>query len=111
SPALRAGVACEASSYKGAGNPVYSGQLPELALKLPQIRRRDIPDLPRFEGLPPLLARILAGRGITSLDEVPLTLEHLPAPALLHGLEQAVALLREAKRNHWRILVIGDYDA
>ena len=80
-------------------------------MKLPQIRRRDIPDLPHFDGLPPLLARILAGRGITSLDEVPLTLEHLPAPAQLAGLDQAVALLREAKRNHWRILVIGDYDA
>ena len=80
-------------------------------MKLPQIRRRDLSNLTYLPGVPPLLGRILAGRGITDLDQVPLALDQLPAPAQLHNMDQAVALLKEAHRQHWRILVIGDYDA
>lgn len=80
-------------------------------MKLPQIRRREITTLPHFDGLSPLLTRILAGRGIQQLDEVPLGLDQLPSPDLLPDIVPAVALLEQALREHWRILVIGDYDA
>lgn len=80
-------------------------------MKLPQIQRREVQQLPQWEGIPPLLARILAGRGIISPDELPLGLDKLPAPTLMPAIDQAVALLLEARQQQSRILVIGDYDA
>jgi len=80
-------------------------------LKLPQIRRRSLSTLADWQDLPPILARVLAGRGVARPDEVPLTLDCLPSPTLLSGLPQAVALLMEARREGWNILVVGDYDA
>lgn len=79
-------------------------------MKLPEIRCRPVAGLEAWRDASPLLARVLAGRGIRSPDDVPLTLRHL-APASFPGLEQAVALLRRARAEHWRILVVGDYDA
>lgn len=80
-------------------------------MKLPQIRRRELSTLSDWQDLPPILARVLAGRGIQRPDEVPLTLDQLPSPTLMPGLDKAVALLMEARRQGWKILIIGDYDA
>nr|WP_276315452.1 single-stranded-DNA-specific exonuclease RecJ [Alloalcanivorax xenomutans] len=61
--------------------------------------------------VPPLLARILAARGMSGAEELDLSLNRLPHPRQFGGLEQAVALLLQARREHWRVCVVGDYDA
>ncbi len=78
-----------------------------------QIVRRNTPKLPpeQFPSLHPLLARIVASRGITSTDELEHSLGQLLPFTALKGVEQAVALLAEALEKQWRILIIGDFDA
>lgn len=61
--------------------------------------------------LPPLLARIYAGRGIQRCDELHHSLEQLPSFHQLKGIDEAVSLLAEALQRRWRILVVGDFDA
>ena len=78
---------------------------------LPVIRRRPIAAVADWPQMPAVLARVLAGRGITSMSEVPLTLDRLPSPSAMPGLAEALPLLLEARRANWRILVVGDYDA
>lgn len=80
------------------------------ASSYPRIRRRpsvsvDWPDVP------PLLARILANRGLTSAEQLELTLGRLPHPDGFRGLAAAVELLLAAREQHWRICIVGDYDA
>lgn len=78
-----------------------------------QIVRRKAPEQPpeKFPGLHPLLARIVASRGIQSADELEHSLGQLLPFTALKGVEQAVALLAEALEKRWRILIIGDFDA
>jgi single-stranded-DNA-specific exonuclease len=67
----------------------------------------------RFSYLQPLVAQILYSRDIVALEEVEDFLEGAFAPDnpfLLKGVEQAVALIREAIRQGHRIVVYGDYD-
>lgn len=80
-------------------------------MKLPEIRRRRPHTEPEMPGLSPLLARILAARGVTSAEEVEPALKHLPAPDGLPGLGEAVPLLRSLRESGGRILIVGDYDA
>ncbi|MFO7593294.1 MAG: single-stranded-DNA-specific exonuclease RecJ [Pseudomonadota bacterium] len=61
--------------------------------------------------LPPLLARIYAGRGVASTSELNHSLEKLLPFHRLKGIEAAVQLLAEALEKQWRILVVGDFDA
>lgn len=77
----------------------------------PLIRRRQPSSIPTWPNLPPLLARVLAARGITREEELDLGLGRLPGPHGFGGLEAAVALLLEAREQHWRICIVGDYDA
>lgn len=68
------------------------------------------PDLQAIATQSPTFARILAGRGITSADEL-LTDFSVMLPAMgLMGLEQAVALLNNAIDTHQKILIVGDFD-
>lgn len=66
-------------------------------------------------GLPPLLARILAARGI--LDHAAAdrflnpSLDDLHDPLLMRDMPQAVAVLRRALDAKRRIRICGDYDA
>lgn len=62
-------------------------------------------------GLPPLLARLYAARGVRTPDELGRTLAALQPAAQLTGLEAALALLAEALTARWRILIVGDFDA
>lgn len=63
------------------------------------------------QGLPPLLARLLAARAVSvddwSLQEMP----HLLKPDALNGAVQMAQLLAVAISQQKRILIIGDYDA
>ncbi|ASK33473.1 single-stranded-DNA-specific exonuclease RecJ [Alcanivorax sp. N3-2A] len=77
----------------------------------PRLRRRPAVAVPDWPDVPPLLARVLAARGVKDASELELTLKGLPRPDRFGGLEAAVALLLQAREQHWRICVVGDYDA
>lgn len=62
-------------------------------------------------GLHPVLARIYAGRGAATRDDVDHRLARLAAPALLGGMEAAVALIVDAIDHDRPVLVVGDFDA
>lgn len=66
------------------------------------------PDL--FGQFPDFVAKILARRGVQSLDELDLKLKNLLQPTL-KGLTQAVNLIDEAIDQQQKIMIVGDYDA
>jgi single-stranded-DNA-specific exonuclease len=71
--------------------------------------------LARELGLPPLLSRILAARGIATTAEAHTylngSLDDLHDPLLMRDMAQAVACLRRAIESKAPIRVCGDYDA
>ena len=65
-------------------------------------------------GLPELLGRVLAARGI-GIDEVPVILDPtikalMPDPSVLAGMEVAAKRLADAVERRERVAVFGDYD-
>ncbi len=74
-------------------------------------RQRPVPADVSLPGLHPVLARVYAARGVRTPDELVHTLAALKPARLLTGLEPALALLEQALRERWRLLVIGDFDA
>jgi len=65
-------------------------------------------------GLPELLGRVLAARGI-AIDEVPSVLEPtiralMPDPSTLNDMDKAARRLADAIVNRERVAVFGDYD-
>ena len=84
--------------------------MPVDKLSLPAITRRPrhTPDWP---DVPPLLARILAGRGVDDPAQLNLALKRLPHPSSFTGLRGAVELLLQGRSDHWRLCIVGDYDA
>ena len=65
-------------------------------------------------GLPELLGRVLAARGV-ALDEVPVVLEPtikalMPDPSTLQDMDKAARRLADAVEKRERIAVFGDYD-
>ena len=74
----------------------------------------------RLDELPPALqplaaqsltlARLYAGRGITTPDELDIGLSQLLPAEKLHGVTEAVRLLDEAIDDGQRILIVGDFD-
>jgi single-stranded-DNA-specific exonuclease len=75
----------------------------------PRIRRRE-PVAADLGVLHPVVARVLAGRGIHSADELDPSLARLHPPSMA-GLEQALARLEGAHVRGERVLVVGDFDA
>ncbi len=61
-------------------------------------------------GVPPLLARLFAGRGVRAPDELDDALARLLPPAGLLGIEAAATLLADAIARRQRICVVADYD-
>jgi len=65
-------------------------------------------------GVPDIVARVLAGRGVTAegaerfLD--PTIKDLLPDPASLTDMERAAARLAAAIRSHEKVAIFGDYD-
>jgi len=78
------------------------------------IEARDVP--PRVvyaleqAGVPPLLARLYAARGVRSADELDDGLAHLLPPQTLLGAAAAATLLADALRERKRLCVVADYD-
>ena len=80
----------------------------------PTIRLRDAP--PRAvwaleqAGVPPLLARLFAGRGVRAVDELDDGLARLLPPAGLLGVQAAARFLADAIAKQQRVCVVADYD-
>ncbi|MCM2335686.1 MAG: DHH family phosphoesterase, partial [Pseudomonas sp.] len=77
----------------------------------PVLRRRPVPDPAQWPaGLPPLLARVYAARGATTLEDAQPKLTHLLPPDSMGGMDRAVELLADAIAADRRIVVVGDFD-
>jgi single-stranded-DNA-specific exonuclease len=61
-------------------------------------------------GVEPVLARIYAGRGVTSQAELDFALGHLLPPGTMRNLGQAACLLADAIEGARRLLIVADYD-
>jgi single-stranded-DNA-specific exonuclease len=78
----------------------------------PRIRRRNIPEtnLAALD-LHPVLARVLAARGIDQPEELTLGLKQLLPPLGFLGLDAAATLLADSLAAGERIMFVGDFDA
>ncbi len=61
-------------------------------------------------GLPPLLARLYAARGIARRDELDYSLDALIPPTALTGAEAAACMLADAIAANAKLLIVADYD-
>jgi single-stranded-DNA-specific exonuclease len=77
-----------------------------------QLRRRDSKGTPSGwpDSVHPVLQRVYAARGVLGPAQIEHRLTRMLSPQTLGGMPQAVALLIEAIRDNWTILVAGDYD-
>ncbi|SFU27241.1 single-stranded-DNA-specific exonuclease RecJ [Xenorhabdus koppenhoeferi] len=77
-----------------------------------QLRRRLVADSDHLPStIHPLLRRLYATRGICQADELERSAKGLLNYQSLNGIEQAVSLLITALHEHWRIVIVGDFDA
>lgn len=77
-----------------------------------RIKQRLLPDqLPELQGVPPLLTRIYAARGVRHARELDTGLKQLEPYHSLKGIEAAVTLLLDAIEQQQRVLIVGDFDA
>ncbi|MBK9361978.1 MAG: single-stranded-DNA-specific exonuclease RecJ [Rubrivivax sp.] len=81
---------------------------------VPRIVVRDVPPRASFAleqaGVHPLLARLLAARGVRAADELDDGLQHLLPPDTLRGAAAAGVLLADAIDAGRRICIVADYD-
>jgi len=81
---------------------------------LRQADTADIERLAREAGVSPIIARLLAARGITTTEQaqefLTPSLSHLHSPYLMAGLRTAVERLRAAIDRGETIFIYGDYD-
>lgn len=76
------------------------------------IKQRILPaQLPELQGVPPLLTRVYAARGVRHARELDTSLQQLESYHSLKGIDAAVELLLDAIEQQQRILVVGDFDA
>ncbi|MFC5386879.1 single-stranded-DNA-specific exonuclease RecJ [Aquamicrobium segne] len=65
-------------------------------------------------GVPDIVARVLAGRGVQALDAErfldPTIRDLLPNPALLTDMERAAKRIADAVQNKEKVAIFGDYD-
>ena len=80
----------------------------------PRIETREVPPRTTFAleqgGVHPLLARLLAARGVRSMDELDDGLAKLIPPSLMKGTSEAAQLLADTIAARQRIVVVADYD-
>jgi len=78
------------------------------------IVRRAVPEAARAlagAGMHPVLARVLASRGVASAADLPGDLVTLPPFATMKGIDAAATRLADAIAAHERIVIVADYDA
>lgn len=61
--------------------------------------------------LHPVVARVLAARGIHEPEQLKLELRDLLPPASMRGIDQASACVMQAIKQQQRIVIAGDYDS
>ena len=90
----------------------WSGALSTPSSSALQLRRRDSKGAPSGwpESVHPVLQQVYAARGVLGPAQIEHRLARMLSPQTLGGMAQAVALLIEAIRDDWTILVAGDYD-
>ncbi len=80
----------------------------------PTIREREVPEdearALEAAGVHPVMARLLAARGVRGADELGTDLRGLLAPEGMLGLDVGAALLARAARTGEPVLVVADYD-
>jgi single-stranded-DNA-specific exonuclease len=79
-----------------------------------RIARRNVPGAAGIlaaAGIPPVMARIYASRGVLSTSELDYGLARLPPWDALKGIDASVARLVQAIVRGERVLVVADYDA
>ena len=74
------------------------------------ITDRSAPVVGYLATLHPVIARIYAGRGVKSIDELGHTLDRLLPDNSMRGIDAAVERLYKAFLNQQRILIVGDFD-
>ena len=78
------------------------------------LQTRDVPPRVSFaleqSGVHPLLARLLASRGVKTADELDDSLARLLLPSTMKGTSEAAQLLADALAAKRRICVVADYD-
>jgi single-stranded-DNA-specific exonuclease len=62
-------------------------------------------------GVDPVLARIYAGRGVQSSQELERGLQNLPSPWLLNGMSNLTDFLVAALERQQRLTIVADFDA
>ncbi|ESS68003.1 single-stranded-DNA-specific exonuclease RecJ [Methyloglobulus morosus KoM1] len=65
----------------------------------------------QFDNIHPLLQRIFSARGIKTTGDLDRSLDKLPSPWLLSGMENMVAHLIAAIKDQQRITIVADFDA
>lgn len=68
-------------------------------------------DALQAQGYPPLLARLMAARGVSAAQSLQQDMPHLLKPDMMMGCTQMAALLADIIVQKKRILIVGDYDA
>jgi single-stranded-DNA-specific exonuclease len=80
----------------------------------PTLTRRDAPPRAAWAleqaGVPALLARLYAGRGVRDAAELDAALAKLHPPALLRGAREAALRLADAIEAKQRLVIVADYD-
>ncbi len=78
------------------------------------LQTRDVPPRVSFvleqSGVHPLLARLLAARGVKTADELDDSLSRLLLPSTMKGAAEAAHLLADAIAAQRRISIVADYD-
>lgn len=77
-----------------------------------RIEARPLPEiLPDLGGLPPLLTRLYAARGVQTVAELDKGLARLIPYQHLKGIDSAVDILVTGLEQRQRMLIVGDFDA
>lgn len=75
------------------------------------LRREPVTPAFEYSDLHPMLAQVYAARGVSSRDELDLSLKQLPHPRLLLNAERAADVLAKAIADQQHIVIVGDFDA
>jgi len=80
----------------------------------PRLIQREVPPRTAWAleeaGVAPLLARLLAARGVREVSELDESLTHLLPPTDLKGLPEAAKLLADTLQAGQRLAIVADYD-
>lgn len=82
-------------------------------MKILRIRARPVPAelLPGLPALHPVMQRVYAARGVSSVQQLQRDLRCLADVSRLQGVGHAAGLLADAVMEQQRVLVVGDFDA